>query len=305
VEGDNTLLCGGQVKLDTIVTMADQETYVFVGRQYWKMSSTSIAAGYPRSIAQDWEGLPDDLDASFTYGNKTFFTKGTQYWRFTKVGVLDFGYPKHVKEIIPNAPNKVDAAYVWAFNNVIYFFKDKSYWAVDPQKPEVAAGYPRDIKSWSGVPDNLDAAMTHSNGKTYFFKDGRYYRFDNTAGEVDTETATPFPRKTGLWWFGCPEESVRLVRAETVHRADRADRADYNLLMDPRDPEISEKEKERSVKECKGQAAYWRWLLNLCGGHSTVDTQGDRVAAALTQDQTMLPADRADAAVRFLRSAVN
>ena len=31
-----------------------------------------------------------------------------------------------------------------------------------------------------GVPRNIDAAMQYSNGGTYFFKDGQYYRFDNS-----------------------------------------------------------------------------------------------------------------------------
>ena len=31
-----------------------------------------------------------------------------------------------------------------------------------------------------GIPPNIDAALQYSNGRTYFFKDGQYYRFDNS-----------------------------------------------------------------------------------------------------------------------------
>ena len=35
----------------------------------------------------------------------------------------------------------------------------------------VAPGYPRDISAdWGGLPGNVDAAFTWTNGKTYFFK---------------------------------------------------------------------------------------------------------------------------------------
>ena len=42
-------------------------------------------------------------------------------------------------------------------------------------------GYPRKISDdWSGLPDNIDAAVTWTdNKKTYFFKDNQYWKFDN------------------------------------------------------------------------------------------------------------------------------
>ena len=89
---DNTELCRG--KLDTIVTI-DSQTYAFSGDKYWRLTDTSVEAGYPRDIGRDWDGLPGNLDAAFTWTNgKTYFFKDDQYWRFSEVGQLDRGYPK-------------------------------------------------------------------------------------------------------------------------------------------------------------------------------------------------------------------
>ena len=89
---DNKELCRGN--LDTIVTI-ESETFAFHGDKYWKLTDTAVEAGYPRTISRDWDGLPANLDAAFTWTNgKTYFFKGDQYWRFSQRGKLDRGYPK-------------------------------------------------------------------------------------------------------------------------------------------------------------------------------------------------------------------
>ena len=56
--------------------MADKETYVFKGTQYWKLTEDAIAPGYPRSISRNWGNMPGNLDAAFTWTNgKTYFFK--------------------------------------------------------------------------------------------------------------------------------------------------------------------------------------------------------------------------------------
>ena len=104
--------------------------------------------GFPRLISDDWEGLPDNLDASFAWTNgKLYFMKGSQYWRFTDVGVLDDGYPKDMRKGFAGIPADVDAALVWARNKKIYFFKGSQYWKLDPdQDPAVPDSYPRKIR---------------------------------------------------------------------------------------------------------------------------------------------------------------
>lgn len=118
------------------------------GAKYWKLSSTSVEEGYPRLISGDWGGLPDNLDASFTWTNgKIYFLKGSQYWRFSDVGVLDRGYPKELSSGFAGIPSNVDAALVWSRNKKIYFFKGSQYWKLDPERnPPVPDSYPRKIR---------------------------------------------------------------------------------------------------------------------------------------------------------------
>merc|ERR1719348_478109 len=210
---NNRELCRSN-QVDTMVTLRDGVTYAFKGEKYWKLTETSVEPGYPRSISEDWTGMPGNLDASFTWKNgKTYFFKGSKYWRFSDIGNMDFGYPKEFSKGFSGIPENVDAAFLWPVNNKIYFFKGSQYWKFDPEKnPPVSDTYPRPISNWQGVPNNLDAALQYSNGKTYFFKDGKYFRFDDRKFEVDTTANPPFPRETGYWWFGCDAQSVRLTQ---------------------------------------------------------------------------------------------
>ena len=42
----------------------------------------------------------------------------------------------------------------------------------------------RPISNWEGIPDDIDDALQYSNGYTYFFKRGLYYRFDDRKFKV-------------------------------------------------------------------------------------------------------------------------
>ena len=166
------------------------------------------------NFSEGWNGLSSDLNAAFTWTNgKTYFFKGSKYWRFSEVGVLDDGYPKDFNKGFQGAPDNVDAAMVWPANNKIYFFKGTKYWKLDPDKsPSVSDSYPRPIKNWEGIPNSLDSALQYSNGKTYFFKNGKYYRFDDEKLTVDDEATPAYPRETGLWWFGCKKDNSPLTK---------------------------------------------------------------------------------------------
>lgn len=77
----DTSLCADS-KFDTIFNSAEGYTYVFKGAKYWRLTDESIAPGYPKLIADNWPGLPGNIDAAFTYKNgKTYFFKGSKYWR--------------------------------------------------------------------------------------------------------------------------------------------------------------------------------------------------------------------------------
>ena len=52
------------------------------------------------------------------------------------------------------------------------------------------------MSDWEGIPEYLDSAMQYSNGKTYFFRGGKYYRFDDSTLSVDKGADPPYPRDT-------------------------------------------------------------------------------------------------------------
>jgi len=214
----NEELCNGG-GVDTMVTLKNDDSYVFKGKKFWKLTETSVAAGYPKIISEEWDGLPGNLDAAFTWKNgKMYFFKGTRYWRFSASKQLDKGFPKDISEGFESIPNDVDAAFVWGKNDKIYFFKGSDYWKFDPKKnPPVDESYPRPISNWDGIPNHLNAAMQYHNGNTYFFKDGKYYRFDEETFSVDTKGPS-YPRDTGAWWFGCQDDKPRRLTKKTNNR---------------------------------------------------------------------------------------
>ncbi|XP_077295202.1 matrix metalloproteinase 1 [Arctopsyche grandis] len=190
-------------KIDTLFNSAEGVTYAFKGDYYYKLTEDGVAPGYPRLISKTWLSLPGHIDAAFTYKNgKTYFFKGSKYWRFEGTR-LDGEYPKDISDGFTGIPDNVDAALVWSGNGKIYFYKGSKFWRFDPaQRPPVKSTYPKPLSNWEGVPDHIDAALHYTNGYTYFFKDGAYYRFNDRTFSVDAADPA-FPRSSGFWWFGC------------------------------------------------------------------------------------------------------
>lgn len=58
--------------------------YFFKGDSYWRIyqrgSKYKVSAGYPRSIANAWGGVPNNIDGVFSWLNGvTYFFKGKNY----------------------------------------------------------------------------------------------------------------------------------------------------------------------------------------------------------------------------------
>lgn len=134
--------------------------------------------------------IADSIDAAFTYKNgKTYFFKGAQYWRYSD-RTMDAGYPKDISDGFTGIPDNVDAAMVWGGNGKIYFYKGSKFWRFDTLKrPPVKVSYPKPLSNWEGVPDNIDAALQYTNGYTYFFKDNKYYRFNDRTFSVSEDAS--------------------------------------------------------------------------------------------------------------------
>ena len=58
IENDSALC--SDPSIGAIVTVEDNSTYVFKGKQYYKLTDDSVEDGYPRDISGDWDGLPGE-----------------------------------------------------------------------------------------------------------------------------------------------------------------------------------------------------------------------------------------------------
>ena len=193
-----------------------------------------MAPGYPRLISADFSGLPNNLNAAFTWTNgRTYFFKGSKYWRFTnfKVGIIFKNKQtnkrrKHsisfAKRFRPTRATRRSCPKVspacrrtWTRRScgratarstssrcvrVVELVEQtrkktetkrrlgsqgSKYWRFDPtQKPPVKSTYPKDVSNWEGLPNGLDGALAYTNGYSYFFKDGSYWRFNDRSFKV-------------------------------------------------------------------------------------------------------------------------
>ena len=73
--------------------------------------------------------------------------------------------------------------------------------------------YPRSISIWKDLPANLEAGLRWSNGRTYVFKAGNYWRLNNKTGAVDRGNPS-FPRDAGQWWFGCHKNTLSIPQLD-------------------------------------------------------------------------------------------
>ncbi|KAF4523174.1 hypothetical protein B566_EDAN002432, partial [Ephemera danica] len=109
--------------IDDVLLVPPNMAYFFKGDQIaLRLENRSIAYGYPKHIVKVFPGLPPNIDAAFSYSitSKTYFLKGSQYWRYTN-NALDEGFPRTISEGFAGVPDNVDSATEW--DKYIYFFK--------------------------------------------------------------------------------------------------------------------------------------------------------------------------------------
>ncbi|KAI4563343.1 hypothetical protein MJT46_010952 [Ovis ammon polii x Ovis aries] len=123
---DETNLCNGR-PVDGLTTLRNGTLVAFRGHYFWMLTPFSPPPP-PRRITEVW-GIPSPIDTVFTRCNcegKTFFFKGSQYWRFTN-DIKDAGYPKLISKGFGGLNGKIVAALSIAqYKNrpeSVYFFK--------------------------------------------------------------------------------------------------------------------------------------------------------------------------------------
>lgn len=172
-----------------------------------KLDSDDVAGiqalyGLPDVVAPQPDPTPKTcsdvkLDAMVTTADKkTYAFNGQHFWEIRDTGGASG--PHEIKAHWPDLEENIDAAYTVQepFGHTI-FFKDSRFWVY--RNKEYIHG-PAQI-SQLNLPDelaNVDAAFQWvRNGKIYFFKGSRYWRFTSTSSNLQMDAG--YPRDISVW----------------------------------------------------------------------------------------------------------
>lgn len=202
-EEDNHIpdLCEGHY--DAVAQLRG-ELFVFKGQYLWRLRQRGeVMQGYPVPLRRMFRDLPDyvtKVDAVYQRddGNILLFS-GQRYWVYNGVEFVENSPQSITRFGLPSSIERIDAVMVWAKNRATYFFRGSEFWRYNSTRSRMDPGYPKQIsKSWKNVPDEIDDAMTWTDGVSHFFKDELYYQIDNARVAVIRRDRAP------QFWFGCP-----------------------------------------------------------------------------------------------------
>ncbi|XP_029431277.1 matrix metalloproteinase-17-like isoform X2 [Rhinatrema bivittatum] len=137
------------------------------------------------------------VDAVTQIRGEIFFFKGQYFWRLTAARHLTSLRPTLIQGFwrgFPGSLEKVDAVYERPLDHRILFFSGWQYWVFKDNGVE--EGYPRPVTDF-GLPEaGVDGAFSHpQESKTYFFKDGRHWRYDEVMKKMDAG----YPEENSVW----------------------------------------------------------------------------------------------------------
>lgn len=117
-------------------------------------------------------------------------------WRYAG-DVLDPGFPRMVSEL--GLPRHPDSAFYYAPLGHMVVFKGSRYHVLNLRTLVQEHYYPRRLADWTGVPRGTNGALARPDGRLFFFREHRFWRFDPVKVQVTKE---------GRWagdlsWTGC------------------------------------------------------------------------------------------------------
>ncbi|XP_076844966.1 stromelysin-3 [Brachyhypopomus gauderio] len=140
-----------------------------------------------------------DFDAVSMIRGELFFFKSGYVWRI-RDGKLQAGYPALASRHWRGIPDNIDAAFEDRAGN-IWFFQGQSYWVYDAER-QIAG--PNSVQQLGLPVTDIQAALmwgVDNSQKVYFFKEGRYWRFNPKENRVETSHA-----RSMADWRGIPDD---------------------------------------------------------------------------------------------------
>uniref|UniRef100_H3A2Q1 Peptidase metallopeptidase domain-containing protein n=1 Tax=Latimeria chalumnae TaxID=7897 RepID=H3A2Q1_LATCH len=116
-----------------------------------------------------------------------FLYPGRYFWRLTQARHLTSFHPAQIQHFWRGLPSRlryVDAVYERFLDHRILFFQGSQYWVFKDNALE--EGYPRSIMDFGLPEEGIDGAFScPHDAKTFFFKDGQHWRYDETETRMD------------------------------------------------------------------------------------------------------------------------
>ncbi|KAM4828238.1 neutrophil collagenase [Thomomys bottae] len=132
---------------------------------------------------------PRACDPQLTFGAVTtlrgeilFFTEKFFWRRHPQLRQVELNF---ISLFWPALPSGIQAAYEDFDRDLVFLFKGRQYWALSGY--DIQQGYPKDISNY-GFPHTvqaIDAAVSY-RGKTYFFVNDQFWRYDNQRQSMET-----------------------------------------------------------------------------------------------------------------------
>uniref|UniRef100_A0A3Q4G9W0 Matrix metallopeptidase 28 n=1 Tax=Neolamprologus brichardi TaxID=32507 RepID=A0A3Q4G9W0_NEOBR len=178
------------------ITMQNKTVLVIRGSVYWTVPAEGSVSG-PLPLRQRWPDLPPAIEATaFSPPDSKWYFFKKRIWRYTG-STLDPSFPRKSSEL--GLPRHPDSAFYYAPLSHMVLFKGSRYSVLNLKTLRQEPYYPRKLADWTGVPQGTNGALTRPDGRLYFFKEKRFWRFDPVKVRVTKE---------GHWakdlsWTGC------------------------------------------------------------------------------------------------------